>query len=274
MTKRFLALLSLFFVLSVWQLSARASAQDGASDAASLTDIPEGAARLLELVNGERTDRGLARLSFRDDVSGIAWAFTRKMATRGEIWHNQDYFTAESRERLQAATLGENVAFNRSVDDAHARLMASSAHRENILNGAFTVVGIGVVRDNRGMLFITQDFLAPRSARQAVAPAPPAPAPAAPTPPAPPVPAPPPPVAPAPPGAAPPVAEPVPAPPPPPAGEGPSPVPNPGGPQVEPAPSPVLPWILSAAGIPVGAGGAWSLRRRHRQGLGFAVQVA
>lgn len=42
-------------------------------------------------------------------------------------------------------TAGENLAGNQTVEAAHTALMNSQGHRENILSGNYTEVGIGVV---------------------------------------------------------------------------------------------------------------------------------
>lgn len=97
------------------------------------------------------------------------------MAQQQALSHSDDYFSADSHKRLSAKALGENVARNGNVDDAHARLMASPGHHANIMSTQFTVVGIAVFRDDRGTYWVTEDFLTPKTA---AAPAP-APAPAA-----------------------------------------------------------------------------------------------
>lgn len=165
------------------------------------TDTPPPAAdtkalarRLFDLMNQERTSRGLPAFSRRTDVDDIAVAHSKRMAADGGIWHNDDYFTPATKNRLQAAYLGENVARNADIDDMHRRLMNSPHHRDNILNPRFSQVGVGVAVGENGGLFGTENFLQPR---------PPAPPPAAPKakpvdkprvapppPPAPPVPAP------------------------------------------------------------------------------------
>ena len=101
------------------------------------------------------------------------------MADTQVLAHNDAYFSAESKSRLGAKSLGENVARNGSADDAHARLMASPGHRANLMSSKFSVVGIAVFRDGSGNLWITQGFVQPAAA-SAPAPAP-APAAAAPT---------------------------------------------------------------------------------------------
>ena len=136
---------------------------------------PAGARRLLELANQERARAGLAALVSRDDVVAIALQHTKTMAATGGIFHNDAYFGSAVKARLDALARGENVGVSGSVDDIHARLMASTAHRANILDRRFTVAGMAVVRDASGQVYATQDFLQPRRAGAAPA-APPAPA--------------------------------------------------------------------------------------------------
>lgn len=119
-----------------------------------------GAARLLELVNHERAKAGLPGVRTRGAIEEIAWGHSHAMAEAGSIWHNDAYFTSENRRRLGASALGENVAMNTTVEGAHQRLMASSGHRANILDKRFNQVGIAVVRDARGAIYVTQDFAA------------------------------------------------------------------------------------------------------------------
>lgn len=143
---------------------------ESASPAPGTVD-QQAASRLLALINDERRKAGVPPLSPRADVEEIAVSHSKQMAAAGRIWHNDDYFTPGTRADLGARSLGENVAFNGSVDDAHQRLMASPGHRKNILSAAFRVVGIGVVRGSSSW-FVTQDFVEPRAAAPA-APAPP-----------------------------------------------------------------------------------------------------
>lgn len=132
-------------------------------------DLPEAAAVLLQMVNQERAGARLAALQSRDAIVAVASGQSRAMAGRGDIWHNDAYFTPANRSALAARALGENVAMNGSIEDAHRRLMASPGHRANILNAAFDAVGISVVRSASGGLFITQDFVDSRVAPKAKA---------------------------------------------------------------------------------------------------------
>jgi hypothetical protein len=66
-------------------------------------------------------------------------------------------------QRLAAATSiqldqeGENVALDFDAEKGHQHLMLSPPHRANLLNPAYNVVGLGVVRSG-DRLYIVQDF--------------------------------------------------------------------------------------------------------------------
>ena len=122
-------------------------------------ELAGGADRLLALVNQERTSRGLRPLAGRNDVADIARPHTANMASRRDIWHNDAYFTASTRSSLGAKALGENVAMAASVEVAHQALMDSPGHRANILNGSFDSAGLSVVHDERGYVYVTENFV-------------------------------------------------------------------------------------------------------------------
>jgi hypothetical protein len=127
-----------------------------------VSDVP-GAGRLLDLVNRERTTAGLVPLAPRDDVAAIAGPWTRRMAADGRLGHNTEYLRPSTMDRIDAEIIGENVAAATSLDEAHHALMASPRHRENIMNPDFRQVGIAVVRTTTNTLYLTEDFMKPRS---------------------------------------------------------------------------------------------------------------
>jgi uncharacterized protein YkwD len=135
-------------------------------------DTAAAARRLLDLLNQERTSRGLPALVARVDIAAIAVGHSRDMAAKYDIWHNDAYFTAATHDALGAVFLGENVAMNPKVDTMHARLMESPHHRDNILDARFQQVGIGVAAAPDGELFATEDFAQPRPTARAGAPRP------------------------------------------------------------------------------------------------------
>lgn len=120
----------------------------------------QAATHLLALVNRERTERGLPSLDPRNDVGSIAMRWSVAMAGRGDLSHNDEYFSADTRRSLDARALGENVARAVDVESAHRALMASEHHRANILDERFTVAGFGAELAN-GSWWFTEDFLQP-----------------------------------------------------------------------------------------------------------------
>lgn len=123
----------------------------------------EAAARLVALLNDERAASGLVPFTVRADVTEIAVGWSSAMARAEHLSHNDAYFTKDTRLRLDARMLGENVARNGSVDGAHRALMESPPHRANILDARFTVIGVAAeLRD--GSWWVTQDFVQPASA--------------------------------------------------------------------------------------------------------------
>src|SRR5260370_13177614 len=59
--------------------------------------------------------------------------------------------------QLQLDQEGENVAFDLDPEQAQRHLMLSPPHRANLLNPAYNVVGLGVVR-SADRLYVVQDF--------------------------------------------------------------------------------------------------------------------
>jgi hypothetical protein len=59
--------------------------------------------------------------------------------------------------RTQLDQEGENIAFDFDAGQAHQHLMQSPPHRANLLNPAYNVVGLSVVRSG-DRLYIVQDF--------------------------------------------------------------------------------------------------------------------
>ncbi len=59
--------------------------------------------------------------------------------------------------RLQLEQEGENVALDYDAEHGHEHLMLSPPHRANLLNPAYNVVGLGVVRSGN-QIYIVEDF--------------------------------------------------------------------------------------------------------------------
>lgn len=138
-------------------------------------------------IGAERAGAGLRGYSTAGDLIAVARRHAQRMAARGEPYHNPNL----ANEVTGWSMVGENVGKGSDVDTLHRALMASPAHRANILSSEFTQVGVGVARSADGWIYVVQVFRRPMAA---AAPAPPpaprlaasAPASPRPSPPAPP----------------------------------------------------------------------------------------
>jgi uncharacterized protein YkwD len=150
--------------------SAEKSAQHAALRPAAATapDIPfehfDSAAerQLLQLANQARAQAGAPPLALDEGLSQAARIHAQAMVEAGQLSHQ---FVGEPSlvQRLVAVTHvqldreGENVAFDFDPEQAQRHLMLSPPHRANLLNPAYNVVGLGVVR-SADRLYVVQDF--------------------------------------------------------------------------------------------------------------------
>jgi uncharacterized protein YkwD len=118
--------------------------------------------RMLLLLNGERTSRGLRPLAMDNRLRDVARAHSAEMLRLGYFSHDSPV-SGSPADRLRRAGLtllfaGENLAYAPTVDVAHQGLMASPGHRANILEPGYSRVGIGV--QNAGLYgsMFTQEF--------------------------------------------------------------------------------------------------------------------
>lgn len=121
------------------------------------------ARQVLSLVNSERAKAGCGAVRSNTALQRAAQGHSADMAAK-------DYFSHTSKDgrtfadRIRAAgygggTLGENIAAGQSTASAVMRSwMASSGHRANILNCAFTGLGIGYAKGGSYGHYWTQDF--------------------------------------------------------------------------------------------------------------------
>lgn len=123
---------------------------------------PDLEARMLELLNAERTQRGLKPLRADPQLVPVARAHSRDMFARAYFAH----VSPEGRDlgdRLRASDeryiiAGENLALAQSLRAAHQGLMDSPGHRANILRPQFGRVGIAVLDGGMYGLMVTQNF--------------------------------------------------------------------------------------------------------------------
>jgi len=129
---------------------------------------------LTAMTNADRVSRGLRALSTAGDLQSLAQQRADQMARSGQLSHTVNLGSKVSGWQR----LGENVGRGPKLQDIETAFMNSPSHRENILDPAFTQLGVGVTFDGKQYLYVAVIFRQPSGSATAVAPSR-APAPAA-----------------------------------------------------------------------------------------------
>jgi uncharacterized membrane protein required for colicin V production len=112
--------------------------------------------KMLELLNAERQERGLAPLQWCEVCARVARGHSKDMYVNGYFSHvDPDGHDPFERMKLAGVTYraaGENLAIAPTVSEAHDALMSSPDHRENILREVFDQVGIGIYEGPYGLM--------------------------------------------------------------------------------------------------------------------------
>jgi|SRR5208283_5378445 len=120
-----------------------------------------GEQRIYALINQERVKAGLPPLQFDERLAQAARKHTQLMVHNDSLSHQLDgeepLQLRVSDENVRCDHDGENIALDSDLEVAHAMLMQSPPHRENILGPQFNAVGIGVVKSDE-LIYITEDF--------------------------------------------------------------------------------------------------------------------
>ncbi|MDI6892141.1 MAG: CAP domain-containing protein [Actinomycetota bacterium] len=126
-------------------------------------DLSSDEAKMLVLLNRERTSRGLPALEVDPRLTEVARDHSREMIALDYFSHTSPVHGVLS-ERLEKAglrkweTAGENLAGAPDCEEARSALLQSPEHRANILDPSYTHVGIGVVDGGPYGKMFTQDF--------------------------------------------------------------------------------------------------------------------
>lgn len=126
---------------------------------------------ILERTNKARAEHHLRPLTVDGTLLGVARAHSANMARHDEMAHKLDGKTPDRRVSdagYNYRSMGENVAYGygpHTVADIFDGWMKSPHHRENILNGKFRELGVGVARNEKGKIYYTQVFGTRQSSR-------------------------------------------------------------------------------------------------------------
>jgi uncharacterized protein YkwD len=126
----------------------------GAAAAPSAYDTASEQA-FISRINGLRRSKGLSILVVTSELTGIARRWTDHMVSQGGISHNPSY---SSQVHSNWSKLGENVGVGYDVESLWQAFLNSPGHYNNLVDPAWTHLGVGAVRASDGRLFTTHDF--------------------------------------------------------------------------------------------------------------------
>lgn len=118
------------------------------------TGLSQEEKQLVDLINKERTSRGLSALIIDENLSKVARIKAQDMRDNNYFSHTSPTygspFDMMKKFGITYYAAGENIAKNRDVVSAHYAFMNSDGHRANILNPYYNKVGVGVVKNKEG----------------------------------------------------------------------------------------------------------------------------
>ncbi len=122
---------------------------------------------VIRLTNIERQKYGLSPLAHNWELSRVARYKSADMRDRNYFSHTSPTygspFDMMKSFGIVYQTAGENLARGQNTASAAVKgWMGSAGHRKNILNQAFTQIGVGYAVDSRGTKYWTQMFIKPR----------------------------------------------------------------------------------------------------------------
>ncbi|HET7265340.1 MAG TPA: CAP domain-containing protein [bacterium] len=117
---------------------------------------------MLTLLNQSRRAVGLRPLWANTTLRWVARTHGADMFAHGYLSH-QSRDGRLPLDRIEGAGLspwhiGENLAYARTVPDAHRLLMNSPGHRANILSPVYRRIGIGVMDGGADGVIVVEDF--------------------------------------------------------------------------------------------------------------------
>ncbi|MFP8904373.1 CAP domain-containing protein [Streptomyces atacamensis] len=129
----------------------RASAPSTPAPATPTTPTDDAAARVVELVNSERSKAGCAPVKANEKLAEAARAHSRDMADHRNMSHTGSDGSGPgdriTRAGYEWRTYGENVAYGyRTPESVMNGWMSSPGHKRNILNCSFEEIGVGLAQ--------------------------------------------------------------------------------------------------------------------------------
>lgn len=132
----------------------------GVSEKDEVSDAEQYAEEMVRLINKERTSRGLSKLAYSPELCKAADIRVNEITTRYDHVrpNGSQWYTVFEKVGISYTGVAENIAYGYSTPaSAMNGFMNSAMHRENILNGSYKYVGIGVIEVN-GTYYWVQHF--------------------------------------------------------------------------------------------------------------------
>ena len=116
-------------------------------------------AEFLRLLNDERVNGGLAALDSDSGLAPTSRAWSQHMSDVNVLEHDPNLASVAEMVEPAWRSVGENVGVGYTVQSLHDAFMASTGHRANIMKTTYNRVGIGVVVETSGKIWVTVRFL-------------------------------------------------------------------------------------------------------------------
>jgi uncharacterized protein YkwD len=157
----------LFWTVFAFAVCVLAAARGADPQEPAQVKLSDDEQKILELTNQAREKEKLSPLKLNAQLTEAARAHSGNMARKGELKHELDGKRVPDRVNATSyrwAEVGENIAVTDGDPPAgiFKGWMDSKGHRANILNSAFTEIGIGIARNDRGDIYYTQVFAHPK----------------------------------------------------------------------------------------------------------------
>lgn len=140
-----------------------AGSNSGSSSGSTTNGTAAEKQQAFTLLNQDRQANGLPALALNSKLTSLADDYAKDMIKRGYFSHynpeGQSPFDRMDKAEISYSSAGENLAINTNVTAAQKAFMNSSGHRANILNSSYTDVGIGVVHNSSGSVYVVQEFI-------------------------------------------------------------------------------------------------------------------
>ncbi len=126
----------------------------------------EGKEMLFKAINYERKKMNIGSVKLNPVLSQIAYEKSKMMAEKQLFGHEVEGKKTEDmlkERKIKFGKMAENIGLNSSPRMAHFLFMSSPSHKANILESAFSEVGIGIYKagDEDPQWFITEIFILP-----------------------------------------------------------------------------------------------------------------